>query len=232
MSEQVMSNVVKVILLVIVLILVLGPATNLYASKIMPYFYSFSSLKPEVQNDIQNNFDSLSANIQKCIDIDDKECICKDVIPNWPYIFSEGNERLRVTYSAKTNDAELGLIFMNKLPAQSTKTFTNVQIGISAYIAGENNLTKNFLGDLATQKSAKTDIIFDKDEVYPVVAEKGQKISDILATSKLMITTPNLYKKNRYSMVFIVGQIAGTYGQKGGADEANAAINAIRECGK
>ena len=195
------NTLIRVILLVIVLVVVAVPLRGFFISEILPFFRSdFSQQTPDVQNRVQNDFNALAANIDKCISSADTNCVCKNVIPNFPNTFySNGILKFSLRQNTKME------YFWKGTKAEFNHTFENALVSVvQADLTG--------LGDKFREikKIDNGEIVFSSKESYP-------KMDD------LFVASPHLLKTYQRQAVFIAVQSLSI-------DYARDLMNKQKEC--
>ena len=195
------NTLIRVILLVIVLVVVAVPLQAFFISEILPFFRSdFSQQTPDVQNRVQNDFNALAANIDKCISKNDTNCVCKNVIPNFPNTFySNGILKFTLRQDTKLE------YFWKGNTANFNHTFENALVSVvRADLTG--------LGDKfrEIQKIDNGEIVFSSKESYPKMGG-------------LFVASPHLLKTYQRQAVFIAVQSSST-------NYARDLMNKQREC--
>ncbi len=73
--------------------------------------FAFTEMPEEIKENVQNNFDSMNSNFEKCRNMQDNGCLC-EVFPGFPASFTQNN-KLYLTEQGK--DMKVELIYENKV---------------------------------------------------------------------------------------------------------------------
>jgi len=210
------NTLLRVILLVIVLVVVAVPLRGFFYSEIMPFFKSdFSQQTPAIQNTVQNEFNAMAANINSCMSKTSSNCVCKNVIPDFPNTFYSNG---KLKFSSLKAGTKLEYFWKEKT-ADFSYTFNDaVVLVLKADLT--NSRTDLMFKEIKALEGLETGIAFSQKETYP----KSASSSFFGIWGKdLFVISPHLYKIYPKQAVFISAQSSSI-------DDIKRVIDGIKEC--
>jgi hypothetical protein len=130
---------------------------------------NYSALEESVRNQQERNFDILTNNLKLCRNIAKQNCICHDVIVNFPYTFID-DITIRITHK---RDSEVISMVYGKQQIKNT-TLDNTFISSASFVDG--NIIETIKSSYESEITfAKGIVSFDNDKVIlPLIYKRSQ----------------------------------------------------------